>query len=169
MKDRLVSDTNLKGDVTINNLEILALLTQIHLFAPKMQHLAHIHTTVDNADGKGWYNRGSNSLAMAVGPILWDLNLLTRGIQIYASVGRIKGAYNTMADAASRLTYLTNRMFLRHFALTLPQKNPWQLLPLPSKCKRRMTSMLQIKHYHMDFQPHSTRRTPLYGTNGAHF
>ena len=89
-----------------------------------MDTLAHIRTAVDNTAVQGWANHGSVSTATAVGPILRDLALLTRTCKIHSSVRRISGTENKMADAASRLTHLTDNMFLLHFALTFPQKNP---------------------------------------------
>ena len=44
----LVLDTNFKVEVMINDLELSALLAQVHIFAPKMDTLAHICTAVDN-------------------------------------------------------------------------------------------------------------------------
>ena len=77
MQDRLISDTKPKGDMTINDLELSALLAQIQIFAPKMHPLVHIRTAVDNMEAQGWANRGSVSLATAFGPILWDIAFLT--------------------------------------------------------------------------------------------
>ena len=94
-----------------------------------MQNFDHIHKAVDNKLVQGWTNRGIIISATAVGHILRDLDLLAQSKQIYASVGRIKGAGNTMADSASRLTHIPNRMFLRHFALTLPHKKSWRMPP----------------------------------------
>ena len=162
----IVSNSNPKGDVTIKDMELAALLAQIYIFAPKIQPLAQIFTAVDNMEAQGWPNRGSIRSTMAVGTILRDLTFLTWGQHIYASVSNIKGAYNTMANAASRLTHLTNQMLLRHFSLTFLQENPWRLFPLPSNCRQRLTSMLHSKRYHMYFQPPSNRRTPPHGANG---
>ena len=129
---RLATDTNPTRDVTINNLELSALFGQVQLFTPKMAPLAHIRTTVDNTAAQGWDNRGSVSSATAVGPILRDLALLKRTHKIYSSVKRIAGVDNNMDDAASRLTHLTDNMFLRHFFLTFPQRKPWRMITLPA-------------------------------------
>ena len=72
-----------------------------------------------------------------------------------------------MAGAASRLTHLTNKMFLRHFDLTFPQRNPWCLLTLPSGLRQRLTYILHIKRCHMDYLPHSSKKTPPPGANGG--
>ena len=164
---RLVTDTNPTGDVTINDLEITALLAQVLLFSPKMNTLAHIRKAVDKMAAQGWANRGSVSSATAVGPILPALALLTRTHKIYSSVQRIAAKDNKMADAASILTHLTKKMFLCHFTLTFPQKNPWRLLTLLSGCRQRLTSMLHSKRCHMDSPPQSSKKTPPPGTNGT--
>ena len=44
----IVMDTNPKGDVTINDLDLPALLTQVQLFPPNMYTLAHTRIAVDN-------------------------------------------------------------------------------------------------------------------------
>ena len=167
IKARLLSDTNPKGGVLINNLELAAQLAQANLFAPNLHPLSHVRTAVDNKASQGWSNRGSVRLATEVGPILRDLFLLTQTHQIYTSVTRIKCANNTMANVTSILNYPPNRMFLRHFGLTFPQKNPWWILTLPSGCRRRLTSMLHSKRCQVDSQPPSYRRTLPPGTNGA--
>ena len=50
---RLVYSSNSTGDVTINDLNIGALLMQILLFAPRMAPLAQIHTYVNNTATQG--------------------------------------------------------------------------------------------------------------------
>ena len=67
---RLVSSSNPTGDVTINDLELGALLMQILIFAPRIAPLAHIHTYVNNTEAKGLSNRGSISTDSSVGPTL---------------------------------------------------------------------------------------------------
>ena len=67
---RLVSSSNPKGDVKINDLELGALRMQILLFSPRMAPLEHIHTYVNNTAVQGWANRGSISTASSVGAIL---------------------------------------------------------------------------------------------------
>ena len=78
MQAILVLDTNPKGEVTINDMYISALLAKVYIFAPKIHTLSHIRTDVDKTAVQGWYKRGSVSSPTAVGPILWDLALLTQ-------------------------------------------------------------------------------------------
>ena len=106
---RLVSSSNPKGDVTTNDLELGALLIHILIFAPRMAPLEHIHTYVDNMSAQGWANRGSVSTASSVVPMLRELALAARRQHIHASVGRVLGEDNEMADAALRLTHLPDR------------------------------------------------------------
>ena len=115
-----------------------------------MDTLAHILTAMENTAAQGWSNQGSVSLETAVSPILRDLALLTHNPKIYSSVQRISGMDNNMADDASRLTHLTDNMFLCHFDLTFPQKILWRLLTLPSGCKRQLTSILNRNLCPMD-------------------
>ena len=89
--------------------------------------------------------------------------------KIYSSVQRTSGAENKMANAASRLTHLTDKTFLRHFELTSPQRKTWRLFTLLSECKRRLTYMLHIKRCSMNSPPQSTRKTPPPGPNGANY
>ena len=127
----MVSSSNPKGDVAINDLEIGALLMHIQLFAPSMSPLAHIHTYVDNTAAQGRANRGSVSTYSSVGPMLRELALAARRQHIHASVGRIPGKDNKMAESAPRLTHLPYRKFISHFRSHFPQNKPWRLLPLP--------------------------------------
>ena len=167
MQSILVSDNTPKEGATINNLELAALLTQVHLSSPNMYTFSHICTSVDNTTAQVWANCGSIRSVMAVGPIIRYLALLTRNHNIYAPVQQIDDTNSKMASSASRLTHLTNKMFLHHFSLTFHQKNPWQLLTLPSGCRRRLTSMLHSKRCGMASQPHSSKKTPTPGANDA--
>ena len=75
---RLVFPSKLNGYMTINDLELEAVLMQILIFAPRMVPLSHIHAYVNNTEAQGWANRGSVSTASSVGQILWELSLVDR-------------------------------------------------------------------------------------------
>ena len=121
-KPRLVTDQSPTGYVEINNLYLAALLDHIQIFVPWMQTLDHISTVIDNATAQGWANQGSARSATAVMPILWNLSLLTRQRNIYASIRRMKGEDNNMDDATLRLTHLSDQLSLCHFNLNFPLK-----------------------------------------------
>ena len=106
---QLVYSFNSKGDVTINDLDLGAILMQLLLFAPRM---AQIRTYVNNTAEQGWANWVSVSTASSVGPILYELALATRGQHIHASIWHVPGEENKMADTASWLTPLPDRIFL---------------------------------------------------------
>ena len=164
---RMVSSSNPKGDVTINNLELGALLMQILLFTPRMDPLTHIHTYVDNTTAHGWANRGSVSTTYSVGPILWELALVKRRQHIHVFIGRVPGEDNKMEDAASRLTHLTDRKFISHFRSHFPQSKPCCLLPLPSDYKHQLTKMLFNRQLPRVSQPPYSRKTLPPGANGG--
>ena len=132
-----------------------------------METLAYIYTDVDNIASQGWYNRRSVRSSTAVGIILQDLDFLTRTHNIYSSGQKIAGANNKITDAASRLTHLTNKMFLQHFALTLLQKKTWRLINLTSGCRQHLTYILRSKSCFMPSQPQSSKNIPPPGANGA--
>ena len=44
----ILTDENPNGFFTINNLELVAYIAHLHLFAPRMAPLEHISTGVDN-------------------------------------------------------------------------------------------------------------------------
>ena len=116
----MVSSYNPTVYVTINDLELGELLMQLLIFSPRMAPLAHIHTYINNTAAQGWDNRGSVSIASSVGTILWELSLVDRRQHIHASVVRVPGEDNKMADAASRITHLPDRKFLSHFCTHFP-------------------------------------------------
>ena len=103
---RLVYSSNHTGDVTINNLDLGAILMKLLIFAPKMAPLVHIHTYVDNTVAQRCYNIGSVSTASSVEPILWELSFAARRQHIYDFLRRVPGEDNKMAYTASWLTNL---------------------------------------------------------------
>ena len=62
----MVSYSNPTEYVTINDLEIRALLMQLLIFSPRMAPLAHIHTYINNTAAQGWANKSSFSTASSV-------------------------------------------------------------------------------------------------------
>ena len=117
----LVSEYALQGNTNTNNLELAALLAQLQLLAPHVAPLSHIRTVVDNTAEQGWANRGSVKSLSVVGRIFQEIALLTHQWHLYTSIGRVRGKDIKMADATSRLTNLSDRLFLRHFNLNIPQ------------------------------------------------
>ena len=140
---------------------------QFLLFTPRMVPLAHIHTYVANTAAQGWSNRDSVSTASFVRPILNKLSLAARRQHTHASVGRVLGEDNNMADAASRLTRLPDSQFLSHFRTHFPHNKPWRLLTFPSMCNQLLTPMLQNKQSPRGSPLLCLRRKPPPGANGG--
>ena len=74
----------------INNLELAALLVQIHLFATLVVPLSRIWTVVNNIEVQLWSNKGNIRSLLEVGTILRNLDLLTRQPNIYISIVQVK-------------------------------------------------------------------------------
>ena len=62
----MVSSSNPTGYVTINDLDLGALLMQLLIFPPRMAPLAHIHTYINYTAAQEWANRSSFSTASSV-------------------------------------------------------------------------------------------------------
>ena len=129
---RLLSEFPPHGDITINDLELAALLSHIHLLSPHVVPLSHICTVAYNTAAQFWDNRGRVKTLSSVGPILQEIALLACQWHLYTSIERVRGEGKNMADAASCITHLLYRLLLRHFNLALVQQKPWRLTPLPS-------------------------------------
>ena len=162
-----VSFSNPKGDATINDLELGAILIQILVFAPRMAPLAHIRTYVDDTAAQVWANRASVSIAPAVGPILHDLVMAARCQHIHTSVGCVPREDNEMADATSRLTHIPVRLFLSHLKMHFSQSKYWCVLPLPPARRKQLTTMLHSKRSTKVFLQRSSKRRPPPGANGG--
>ena len=65
----ILTDENLNGFLTINDLDLAEYIAYLHLFAPRMAPLKHISTGVDNTAEESWARRGSVSTATAIGPL----------------------------------------------------------------------------------------------------
>ena len=85
----------------------------------------------ENTAAFNWSKRFSISTASSVGPILRNISLLTFRFQVHSSTYYIPGDDNTMADAAYRLTHLTESTLIKKLLSTFLQPTLWRLLPLP--------------------------------------
>ena len=87
---------------------------------------------------------------------------------IHSAICHIAGKDNTMADARSRLTHLSNQNFFLHLQTTSSQINPWCMLPLSPKWSQHMTPMLHRNISPKIYLLHSSIKTPTPGTNGEY-
>ena len=67
---RLLSDDNIDGDLTITDLDLESYVTYLPIFVPLMEPLEHIYTKVDNTSADIWARRDSVSSFNTVGPLL---------------------------------------------------------------------------------------------------
>ena len=86
-----MSSSNPNVDVTINKLDLGALLMQLLIFAPRIAPLAHIHIYVNNISAQEWANRGSVITVSSVGSILKDIAFASRRQHIHASIRHVPG------------------------------------------------------------------------------
>ena len=70
MQVNILTDENPHGFLTINDLELAAYITHLHLFAPRTASLEHIATWVDNTAAESWACRGSISTDTAIGLLI---------------------------------------------------------------------------------------------------
>ena len=134
-----------------------------------MYLLSNIHTSVVNTVEWSWSNHISMITVTTLGPLLIYIDLIVRRHVTHTYIGPIKGEDKKIVDAASRLTHFLNQKFLRNFHCTFPQKKPWNLLPLPSRCRRQLNFGLLSKRLLKVFLPQSSINTPLPGNNVSHF
>ena len=70
IRAKIIPDDNPQGFLTINDLELAAYFSHLHIFAPCMEPLEHISIEVDNTDADIWDRRGSVITATVIGPLL---------------------------------------------------------------------------------------------------
>ena len=149
IRDRLCTDANPKGDITISDLELLGVL--MHWLA--LEHavgteaLRHQSPAIwcDNMSAVSWIHKFRTATSRIASNILralaTRLHVCHSGL---LSVDHISGLFNVMADVASRkhTTNLTD--FLKTFSSKFPppQKNFWQLFQFSTKLTTRICSEL---------------------------
>ena len=72
IQTHILTDDNPHGFLTINDLDLAAYISHLHLFNPRMAPLEHIKTGVYNTAAESWDRRGSVSTATAIGPLLQE-------------------------------------------------------------------------------------------------
>ena len=153
IRDELVSWTNPKGSLTINDLELAGLLLGwlvIEYICGDLR-FKHIGSFCDNTSAVAWSLKGHTSTSIVAGRLLRFLALRQRIRQTSSLLPmNIAGKDNAMADIPSRAfkngdyfhaqQHLTT-YFNTHFPL--PQKNSWIEYQLPTKITSRVISCLR--------------------------
>ena len=176
IQNQLVSATNRKGTLSINDLEmagiLLSWLVLEHIIPTSLQGI-HVGMFCDNMSTVTWTNKKSTSTSTIAGHLLRALALrqhVNRSSPL--AVVHIEGIKNKMADLASR-SFLdkqltkSNKTFLQHFKTLFPlQNNSWQEFHLPNKLTSRVISCLRGKPLAMASWTKITRPGKNIGSTG---
>jgi hypothetical protein len=131
VKQRLVSTVNPSGDLSINDLELAAIVTasgtQI-AHTPSMINHSHTCIATDNTAAHAWVNRGSptsnTAPAFLLRQLAWDCRRQDVSIQaVYTP-----GSSNTVADLLSRSFALSDSELLTVLSQAAPSQRPWRLV-----------------------------------------
>ena len=171
IKNRLVTDKNPKGDISMNDLELAGVvltflaLESIH---PDLQY-KHIGTYCDNTSAVSWANKLRTSKSIPAARLLrmLGLRLLVSKTSSLTTLN-IPGTENEMADVSSRAfkqgEYFQKNLSLSNFfnkKFPLPQDNSWVELKIPSKLISRVISCVRGEQLTME----SLLRLPKLGKN----
>ena len=143
---RLSTKENPQGYLTIINLQILAYVSHLHLFAPRMDPLEHISTRFENTKVEIWFKRGSIRFSIDIGPPMIEAACITRQACINASIYRITGIQNLEANTTPRLTHLLVSDFLLNFFINLSHPTYCRISLLKSTARHPLHTMLLVKH-----------------------
>ena len=176
IQDLLISPTNPKGTLSINDLEMAGILLGwliLEHIIPESIAGSHIGLFCDNMSTVTWTNKHSTSTSTIAGHLLRALALrqhVNRTSPL--SSAHIKGVENKMADIASRsfidhrFTH-THKSFLHTFSSLFPlQNDSWQEYHVPQKLASRVISCLHGKPLAMASWVKITRPEKNIGSTG---
>jgi hypothetical protein len=153
IRNNLISSSNPKGNITINDLELAGLV--LNWLALECQNIPlafhHIGAFCDNTSAVSWAQRLRTSSSLVAGRLLRLLGLRIHARQASSLVPlHIAGDDNTMADIVSRAFkdgkfFAANKnltsYFNKHFPL--PQETSWTEFQLPSSLTSHVISCLR--------------------------
>lgn len=130
VRDNLVTSDNPKGEVSISDLELLAMIAHKDVVA---QHSEVAERTLwmatDNRAALLWSAKGSTTSVAARAYLLRYNALHQRRHRYVATHNHIADKANVMADDASRRWDLPDAELLFLFNTLYPQALPWQICP----------------------------------------
>jgi hypothetical protein len=160
IQQRLVTDTNPKGDISMNDLELAGIILTflaVELTTPNIQH-KHIGTYCDNTSAVSWANKLRTSKSIPAARLLRMLGLRLMATSASSlTTLNIPGTDNEMADISSR-TFKQGAHFAQKISLTklfntkfpLPKQNYWTELKIPSKWTSRVMSCVRGEQLTME-------------------
>ena len=178
IKDSLVSWSNKKGTLTINDLELAGIVLGWLVLEQVCKNLTYKHVGLfcDNTSAVSWTHRGSTSTSTVAGRLLRFLALRQRKRQVSSLAPlHVAGEDNTMADIPSRafkegkyfkaandiVTY-----FNTHFPL--PQNLSWKEYVVKPKLASRVISCLRGEQLQMESLLNLPRHGTSTGATGQH-
>ncbi len=176
IRDNLITDSNPKGSLTINDLELAGMV--MGWLALEMLPLnltyKHLGMFCDNTSAVSWAMKGSTSTSLPASRLLRFLSLRQRIRQTSSLTPlHIKGDNNKMADAASR-AFKDGEYFhiadtlLTYFNNTFPLQNDlWRELTLHPSLTSRVMSCLRGELLQMESLLQLPKRAINIGKLGA--
>jgi len=144
----LVSCDNPMGHLSINDMELAALITGATLastISPPPTPYQTILLGTDNTAACSWINKGSTTSITPPAFLLHQLARLRRAHNFSLSACYIPGSTNTLADCCSRLFHLNDNDFLAYMNATHPVQPSWKLVHPPTELISSMTYALSNK------------------------
>jgi len=143
VRRELITATNVSGTLTNSDLELAALLTgAVHCAQNLPARYEHILLASDNTPAVAWANRGSTTTTKAPAYLL-PLFAQQRSAKPFTLTACFSpGDSNQLADACSRLFYLSDCEFLKHMNKSFPIQPSWTLVPPPPGLLSAMNSAL---------------------------
>jgi len=126
----LISADNPTGDLSINDLELVAFMAHHHIQSCCMAPSPYRHTCIatDNSATQAWINNGSPSTIAAPEFLLRLLAHNCRDQNLTIQAVHTSGATNTIADLLSHSFDLSDEQLLLCLNSLAPSKRPWRLV-----------------------------------------
>jgi hypothetical protein len=167
IKQALITADNPSGTVTINDLELMALITGAVLAAKTttQPHPTILHAA-DNTAAIAWSSRGSTTSISAPAFLLHHFGQLRQANPFTFYPVYTPGSSNTIADCCSRSFDLSNMAFLPHIQRLYPIKPSWKLVTPPSELILQLSYSLFGKLHRQESTPPAAQQMTPPGTCG---
>ena len=143
IQNALVTAENPRGDISISDLELMALIAHKDVLANHADIAEQtIWMATDNRAALSWSNKGSATSTAARAFLLCYNALHQRHYRYVTTHNHIAGKANVMADDASRLWQLSDDAIISHFNTLYLQALPWRMLPLHLSTNSELTGAL---------------------------
>jgi len=169
VKQRLVSTVNPSGDLSINDLELAAIITASGTqIAHTPNILNHSHTCIatDNTAAHAWVTKGSPTSTTAPAFLLRQLAWDCRRQDVSIQTVHTSGSSNTVADLLSRSFALSDSELLAALSRAAPSQRPWRLVTPPAATISTVSLALSRKFPQTGSPSHNKGPTTPHGLSG---